>query len=593
MRRPWLFIAVTVVGCSPSPRRSSARRWGSVDYRVLPADAPAHVAADKLTGLRPGALDRQRCCSRVPPRRTPRLRRGDRRGRRRHRRAAGGRPTVRHPAAGHLGGQQPDRGAARRSCETSARSRRTRGEALVGGLSRPHRRPDRLGRRHLPWMGLIVAGVMLVLLFLAFGSLVLPFKAVVMNLFSISASFGIVTWIFARRAPLGPARLHAAGVPRRDQPDPDAGDPVRALHGLRGLPALPDPRAVGPHRRQRPRGRHRRPEDRPDHHQCRPAARGRDRGVRTSGIVFMKMLGIGMLVALLIDATVVRALLVPATMKLLGRGTGGRPARWPLVGAPRLPRGRGGRPGLGGQRQRGPGACRSLSSPPRRTIRVHEADTPHERSRCAGHAPSVAGCGGDDGDGDDPADSAFAEQSADKIADAAKADMRELERSMYSGESTPPAPHLDRPSGQHGRQLHRHHRPRWRRRRSARPGRRRLVQGRRGVLAGPGPRPGGRDHRGRRRQVGARHRRQLRSVLRPRRFFENIFTDDGGSYSEYKTVGTDEVDGEDTVRSRSRRPGRPPATSPSTGKHYLLKLESNEATTRASLEFTEFNEEST
>ncbi len=38
-----------------------------------------------------------------------------------------------------------------------------------------------------------------------------------------------------------------------------------------------------------------------------------------SGIVFMKMLGVGMLVALLIDATVVRALLVPATMKLLGR----------------------------------------------------------------------------------------------------------------------------------------------------------------------------------------------------------------------------------------------------------------------------------
>ncbi len=39
----------------------------------------------------------------------------------------------------------------------------------------------------------------------------------------------------------------------------------------------------------------------------------------TSGIVFMKMLGIGMLVALLIDATIVRALLVPATMKLLGK----------------------------------------------------------------------------------------------------------------------------------------------------------------------------------------------------------------------------------------------------------------------------------
>jgi len=39
----------------------------------------------------------------------------------------------------------------------------------------------------------------------------------------------------------------------------------------------------------------------------------------TSGIVFMKMIGVGMLVALLLDATIVRALLVPATMKLLGR----------------------------------------------------------------------------------------------------------------------------------------------------------------------------------------------------------------------------------------------------------------------------------
>ena len=41
-------------------------------------------------------------------------------------------------------------------------------------------------------------------------------------------------------------------------------------------------------------------------------------GFSTSGIVFMKMIGIGMLVALLIDATLVRAILVPATMRLLG-----------------------------------------------------------------------------------------------------------------------------------------------------------------------------------------------------------------------------------------------------------------------------------
>jgi RND superfamily putative drug exporter len=41
-------------------------------------------------------------------------------------------------------------------------------------------------------------------------------------------------------------------------------------------------------------------------------------GFATSGIVAMKMIGLGMLVAVLIDATVVRALLVPATMRLLG-----------------------------------------------------------------------------------------------------------------------------------------------------------------------------------------------------------------------------------------------------------------------------------
>ena len=52
-----------------------------------------------------------------------------------------------------------------------------------------------------------------------------------------------------------------------------------------------------------------------------------------SGVLFMKMVGVGMLVALLIDAAVVRALLVPATMKLLGPATGGRPPRWPAGGS--------------------------------------------------------------------------------------------------------------------------------------------------------------------------------------------------------------------------------------------------------------------
>jgi uncharacterized membrane protein YdfJ with MMPL/SSD domain len=38
-----------------------------------------------------------------------------------------------------------------------------------------------------------------------------------------------------------------------------------------------------------------------------------------SGITFIKPMGVGIIVALVVDATIVRVLLVPATMRLLGR----------------------------------------------------------------------------------------------------------------------------------------------------------------------------------------------------------------------------------------------------------------------------------
>ena len=51
----------------------------------------------------------------------------------------------------------------------------------------------------------------------------------------------------------------------------------------------------------------------------------------TSGIVFVKMIGVGLVIAIALDATIVRALLVPATMRLLGRANWWAPkplARW-------------------------------------------------------------------------------------------------------------------------------------------------------------------------------------------------------------------------------------------------------------------------
>ena len=179
-------------------------------------------------------------------------------------------------------------------------------------------------------MGLIVALVMLVLLFVAFGSLVLPLKAVVMNLFSISASFGVVTWIF------GDGRL-AGLLGFTPQGFLDATNPILMLAILFGLSMDYEVFLLSRVREQW---------DRTGDSDLAVATGVQKTGriitsaavllgvvigaFAISGIVFMKMLGIGMLVALLVDATVVRAMLVPATMKLLGRRTGGRPAagRW-------------------------------------------------------------------------------------------------------------------------------------------------------------------------------------------------------------------------------------------------------------------------
>ncbi len=48
----------------------------------------------------------------------------------------------------------------------------------------------------LPWMALLICVSTFVLLFLAFGSVVLPLKAIVMNALSLGATFGVVVWIF-------------------------------------------------------------------------------------------------------------------------------------------------------------------------------------------------------------------------------------------------------------------------------------------------------------------------------------------------------------------------------------------------------------
>ncbi|MGH3421880.1 MAG: MMPL family transporter, partial [Streptosporangiaceae bacterium] len=64
----------------------------------------------------------------------------------------------------------------------------------------------------LPWMALLVCVSTFVLLFLAFGSVVLPLKAIVMNVLSLGATFGVVVWIFQWGHLSGLLRFTPAGT---------------------------------------------------------------------------------------------------------------------------------------------------------------------------------------------------------------------------------------------------------------------------------------------------------------------------------------------------------------------------------------------
>jgi len=330
MRRPWLVIIGTVAGLLLIASPFLGVRWGSVDYRVLPSDAPAHVAADKLADFGPETSTAQLLLRGASPddvtAYADRVAQVDG--------VTGVQPVASEGDATLLraswaGNSQTEQ--SQRVVEQLRDVQPASGEALVGGTSAETvDLIDSVGA-HLPWMGLIVALVMLVLLFVAFGSLVLPVKAVVMNLFSISASFGIVTWIFSDGHLSGLLGFTPQGFL-------DATNPILMLAILFGLSMDYEVFLLSRVREQY------------DHTGDNDLAivTGVQKTGRIitsaavllgvvigafalSGIVFMKMLGLGMLVALLVDATVVRALLVPATMKLLGRLNWWAPgplARW-------------------------------------------------------------------------------------------------------------------------------------------------------------------------------------------------------------------------------------------------------------------------
>ena len=165
-----------------------------------------------------------------------------------------------------------------------------------------------------------------VLLFLAFGSLVLPLQAIAANILSLSAMYGVVTWIFADGHLSG-----LLGFTPNGTISPTI--PILMFAIMFGLSMDYQVFLLSRiHERYVSTG---------DHTTAIAEGLQRTGGVITSAalllivvigmfslssITFIKLLGVGMIVALILDATLVRLLLVPATLRLLGEASWWAPA---------------------------------------------------------------------------------------------------------------------------------------------------------------------------------------------------------------------------------------------------------------------------
>lgn len=174
-------------------------------------------------------------------------------------------------------------------------------------------------RAGLPWMLMLMGLAVMLVLFFAFGSVVLPIKAVLMNLFSIAAALGVVVWGFQDG--------HLSGL--LDFTPTGFMDPTVLLLTAAILFGISTDYEVFLLSRVREEW------DRTGDNTS-SVAYGLQRtgriitaaalllivvigGFTTGEMAFVKLLGIGVIVAIALDATLIRTVLVPATMRVLGR----------------------------------------------------------------------------------------------------------------------------------------------------------------------------------------------------------------------------------------------------------------------------------
>jgi len=175
---------------------------------------------------------------------------------------------------------------------------------------------------HLLPAGLVLAALTVLLLFLFTGSVWLSFQGLLMNALSVGAAFGMLVWVFQQGHLSGLLSFTATGALEETSP-------VILFALAFGLSTDYNVFLLGRIKEARSKGL--------DDRSAVAVGLSRTGGIVTSAallfvvavsalglsrLTFIKELGLGAAFAVLIDATVVRTLLVPAIMGLLG------PAAW-------------------------------------------------------------------------------------------------------------------------------------------------------------------------------------------------------------------------------------------------------------------------
>ncbi len=170
----------------------------------------------------------------------------------------------------------------------------------------------------VPWAAAIIVLATFVLLFSMFGSLLVPLKAIVLNTLSLTATFGLMVWVFQDGNGADLLGFTATGLT-------DTSMPILMFCVAFGLSMDYEVFLLS---------RIKEEYDRSGDNDLAVATGVEKTGrlitaaalllsitffaFATSGVTFIKLFGLGLAVAVLVDAFIVRSTLVPALMKLAG-----------------------------------------------------------------------------------------------------------------------------------------------------------------------------------------------------------------------------------------------------------------------------------